>query len=73
MSTSGSETIKAERMPFGRWFRIVGWRHIVVILFVLWALFPAFYVISVAFSGGSTLTSACDPSKTRTNRSRRGS
>jgi arabinogalactan oligomer/maltooligosaccharide transport system permease protein len=63
MSSTGTETVKAERMPFGRWLRLVGWRHAVAIIFVIWALFPAFYVLSVAFSGGSTLTSACDPSK----------
>ena len=57
-------TIKAQRMPFGRWMRLVGWRHIVAIIFVCWALFPAFYVISLAFSGGNTLTAACPPEKT---------
>ena len=39
-------------MPFGRWLRLVGWRHLVAIIFVVWALFPAFYVINLAFSGG---------------------
>jgi arabinogalactan oligomer/maltooligosaccharide transport system permease protein len=65
MSTATPEKkIKAERMPFGRWMRIVGWRHIVAIIFVIWALFPAFYVVSLALSGGNTLTSACPPEKT---------
>jgi arabinogalactan oligomer / maltooligosaccharide transport system permease protein len=57
-------TVKAERMPFGRWMRLVGWRHLVAIVFVIWALFPAFYVVSLAFSGGNTLTAACPPEKT---------
>jgi len=57
-------TIKSERMPFGRWMRLVGWRHLVAIVFVVWALFPAFYVVSLAFSGGNTLTAACPPEKT---------
>jgi arabinogalactan oligomer/maltooligosaccharide transport system permease protein len=56
--------IKSERMPFGRWMRLVGWRHLVAIVFVVWALFPAFYVVSLAFSGGNTLTAACPPEKT---------
>jgi len=61
--TSAPATVKADRMPFGRWFRLVGWRHIVAIAFVLWAIFPAFYLISLAFSGGNTLTGACPPEK----------
>lgn len=55
--------IKVERMGFGRWLRLVGWRHVVAILFVIWALFPVFYVITLAFSGGNTLTAACPPEK----------
>lgn len=64
MTTDNKAPIKAERMPFGRWMRLVGWRHIVAIIFVVWALFPAFYVITLAFSGGNTLTAACPPEKT---------
>ena len=56
-------TIKAERMPFGRWLRLIGWRHLVAIAFCVWALFPVFYVITLAFSGGNTLTAACPPEK----------
>ena len=59
----GEQKIKAERMPFGRWFRLVGWRHVVAIIMVAWALFPAFYVITLAFSGGNTLTAACPPDR----------
>ncbi len=64
MSTAAPEKIKAARMPFGRWLRLVGWRHLVAIIFVMWALFPAFYVLSLALSGGSTLTAACPPERT---------
>jgi arabinogalactan oligomer/maltooligosaccharide transport system permease protein len=61
---SSTETpIKADRMPFGRWLRLVGWRHVVVIVFIIWALFPAFYVVNLAFSGGNTLTAACPPER----------
>ena len=63
MSSNDSATVKPDRMSFGMWLRHVGWRHAVAIIFSIWALFPAVYVISLAFSGGSTLTSACDPSK----------
>ena len=51
--------LKADRMPFGRWARLVGWRHAIAVVMVIWALFPVFYVISLSFSGGQTLTSAC--------------
>ena len=43
-------------MPFGRWFRVVGWRHLVAVIMCIWALFPAVYVVSLAFSGDNTLT-----------------
>jgi arabinogalactan oligomer/maltooligosaccharide transport system permease protein len=63
-SAKATETkIKAEKMPFGRWMRIVGWRHIVAVIMVIWALFPALYVINLAFSGGNTLTAACPPDR----------
>ena len=61
MSTDASEKIEVNRMPFGRWMRLLGWRHAVLLVFVAWALFPAFYVISLALGGGNTLTSACPP------------
>lgn len=57
-------SIKADKMPFGRWARLVGWRHAIAILFSIWAVFPAFYVITLAFSGGNTLTAACPPERT---------
>ena len=38
-------------MPFGRWMRLVGWRHVVAVVMIVWALFPVFYVISLSFSG----------------------
>ena len=55
--------IKAARMPFGRWFRLVGWRHLVAVIMCAWALFPAFYVLSLALSGSNTLTGACSTDK----------
>ena len=61
--TAAAAPIKADKMPFGRWFRLVGWRHIVAVVFVVWAIFPAFYLITLAFSGGNTLTGACPPEK----------
>ncbi len=47
--------VKVARMPFGRWMRTVGWRHLVMVAAVLFALFPISYIINLAFSQGSTL------------------
>ena len=62
-----ADAIKVERMSFGRWVRIVGWRHVVAIAFVIWALFPVFYVITLAFSGGNTLTVWVNREKVHSN------
>lgn len=62
MSAQAPEKIEVARMPFGRWVRLLGWRHLVALIFVAWALFPAFYVVSLAVGGGNTLTSACPTS-----------
>jgi arabinogalactan oligomer/maltooligosaccharide transport system permease protein len=51
--------IKVEKMSFGRWMRTVGWRHLILVIAVLFALFPISYIINLAFSQGNTLTSAC--------------
>ncbi len=59
MSTPAPAPVKVERMSFGRWMKTVGWRHGVLGLAVLFALFPISYIINLAFSQGSTLTSAC--------------
>ncbi len=58
------QKLKADKMPFGRWVRIVGWRHLVAVIMCIWALFPVLYVINLAFSGGNTLTAACPPDRT---------
>ena len=55
--------IKADKMPFGRWFRVVGWRHLVAVIMCIWALFPAVYVVSLAFSGDNSLSGTCAPEK----------
>ena len=57
--TTAPAPVKVERMPFGRWMKTVGWRHLILVAAVLWALFPISYIINLATSQGSTLTSAC--------------
>jgi arabinogalactan oligomer/maltooligosaccharide transport system permease protein len=58
-SLETTEPIKADRMSPGRWVRSVGWRHLVAVIVCIWALFPAFYVVSLAFSGSNSLAGAC--------------
>ena len=46
---------RRKRSP-GRWFAEVGWRHLVGILAVVFAVFPLLYVISVSLNPLGTLT-----------------
>ena len=62
MSTTTSTAptpVKVEKMSAGRWVKTVGWRHLIMVLAVLFALFPIGYILNLAFAGGNTLTSAC--------------
>nr|WP_243882432.1 sugar ABC transporter permease [Cellulomonas dongxiuzhuiae] len=43
-------------MPRRRWFAELGWRHLVGVVAVVYALFPIVYVISASLSEGGTLT-----------------
>lgn len=46
----------------GRWFREVGWRHLVGIIAVVWALFPVSYLLSAALNPlGNVVTSTLIP------------
>ncbi|MBD7918172.1 sugar ABC transporter permease [Cellulomonas sp. Sa3CUA2] len=44
------------RMPRRRWLAELGWRHLVGVVAVVYALFPIVYVISASLSEGGTLT-----------------
>lgn len=51
------------KMPLSRWFRELGWRYVVAVLAVLWALFPVSYLISAALNPlGNVVTSTMIPS-----------
>lgn len=41
---------------FGRWFRATGWRHIVGIVMIVFALFPIVFVVSSSLNPQGTLT-----------------
>jgi arabinogalactan oligomer/maltooligosaccharide transport system permease protein len=56
---STTTPVKVERMGLGRWVRLVGWRHVIALIAVCFAVFPILYIIALAFSGGETLVSAC--------------
>nr|WP_225214930.1 sugar ABC transporter permease [Cellulomonas avistercoris] len=43
-------------MPRRRWLAELGWRHLVGVVAVVYALFPIVYVISASLSEGGTLT-----------------
>ncbi|MEN5075031.1 sugar ABC transporter permease [Isoptericola cucumis] len=43
-------------MPAGRWARELGWRHLVGVAAILFAVFPIVYVVSASLSSSGTLT-----------------
>jgi arabinogalactan oligomer / maltooligosaccharide transport system permease protein len=45
------------RLPAQRWLRSLGWRHLVAVVAVVFALFPVIWVISASFNPLGTLTS----------------
>jgi arabinogalactan oligomer/maltooligosaccharide transport system permease protein len=51
-------------MGFGTWAKIVGWRHLIAVLAVMFALFPILYIINVALNPVGSLSAACPPEKT---------
>lgn len=54
----------APRMSFGRWFTQLGWRHLIAVLAVFFALFPILYIINVALNPVGSLSAACPPNRT---------
>ena len=49
-SSTGAPTFKKPKLGFKRWFGEVGWRHVVGVLAVIWALFPVSYIISASLN-----------------------
>lgn len=48
--------LRQNRRTFGRWFRELGWRHVVAIVVIIIAIVPILYVISASLNPGGTLT-----------------
>lgn len=49
---------KYEKMSARKWMRTLGWRHLVAILGVLFAMYPVMYIISSSLSGQDNLSAA---------------
>ncbi|MGI9667305.1 MAG: sugar ABC transporter permease [Acidimicrobiia bacterium] len=46
------------KLTFWVWLRMLGWRHIVAVLAVMFALYPVMYIISSSLSGEDNLAAA---------------
>lgn len=57
-------TRSAPKMSFGRWLKTLGWRHLIAVIAVAFALFPILYIINVALNPVGSLSAACPPEKT---------
>ena len=54
--------VELNKRPFGRWFRDLGWRHLVAIAAVLFAIFPVVWIISASVNPtGSLVTQTLIP------------
>ena len=53
-----AEAVAHKRMPFGRWARELGWRHLVVFVFVFFSLYPIAWTVSASFNPVDTLQGA---------------
>lgn len=51
------KAVGKRRRPFGRWFREMGFRHVIGVVVVVYALFPVVYILSGSVNPGGTLTS----------------
>jgi arabinogalactan oligomer / maltooligosaccharide transport system permease protein len=48
--------VRQRRRSFGRWFSETGWRHVVGVLALVFALFPVWFVVLAAFSDSASLS-----------------
>lgn len=53
----GAKPPREHKLSGMRWFREVGWRHVVGVIAVLWALFPISYIISASLNPLGTVVS----------------
>lgn len=57
---AGKVAVENNKMPLGKWLRELGFRHIVAVIAVLYAIFPILYIASAALNPNikTTLTGA---------------
>lgn len=57
-STPHTPVTEQRRMPFGRWMAEIGWRHIVGLIAVVFAVFPILFVVSASLNPLGTVSSS---------------
>ncbi len=57
-AVAASRVHKANRMKPGRWMREVGWRHVLLISFAVFSLYPVVWIVSAAFNESDSLAAA---------------
>ena len=57
MSAQSKENAQLTTLRGSRWWKEVGWRHIVGIAVIIYCLIPLLYVLSVFFTPNATLAS----------------
>ncbi|ADH92136.1 sugar ABC transporter permease [Arcanobacterium haemolyticum] len=59
-AVAATGTVANNKVPFGKWFRETGFRHVLAVLAVLYAAFPILYIVSAALNPDikTTLTGA---------------
>lgn len=55
-STVADATFAKPPFKFGRWFKATGWRHLIGLVFVVYAVFPLLYVLSASLNPAGSLT-----------------
>lgn len=62
MSAQTTTHVRQPRLGAGRWWREVGWRHVVGAVMVVFSLFPVLYIVSAAFNPlGSVVSTGVIP------------
>jgi arabinogalactan oligomer/maltooligosaccharide transport system permease protein len=56
--TAGPTPVAPHRMPLRRWFAELGWRHVVGVLAVAFAVFPILFIVSASVNPAGTLSSS---------------
>ena len=49
---------QANKVPRGRWFKEVGWRHLVGIIAIVYAIIPILYILSASLNPAGSVSSA---------------